>query len=309
MCTIPPMMNKNVASVNNLFYLSLFYIFSSIVPRSLHKGFITTVGTMLSYIMKDTRKLVENNLSIIGGGRYTSEEMEKLTRSTFQNYGRYLLDYMVMHRIRGNNKHKYMEKKEIGEENLIKAMNMGKGVICITPHLGNWELGGIVFAQKGHKLNILSLQDDDDSINSFRERLRMKYGIKSIYVDGDGVDTIINILKALKKEEIVALLGDRDGTSRTIEVDFFGRKTKFPVGVAYFALASGAPVVPVFVVLRKNGKYQGIIERPILFNQYQASNRDEAIKMGIQDIARIFERYIREYPDQWYNFYPFWSSQ
>jgi len=303
------MMNKNVSSVNNLFYLTLFYIFSSIVPRSLHKGFIISVGNMLSYIMKDTRKLIEINLRIIGGGKYTDKEMERLARNTFHNYGRYLLDYMVMHRIRGNNKHRCMEEKEIGEENLIKAMNMGKGVICITPHLGNWELGGIVFAQKGHKLNILSLQDGDDRINSFRERIRMKYGIKSIYVDGDGIDTIINILNALKKEEIVALLGDRDGTSRTIEVDFFGRKTKLPVGVAYFALASGAPVVPVFVVLRKNGKYQGIIEKPILFNEYKAANRDEVIKKGIQDIAGIFERYIREYPDQWYNFYPFWSSK
>lgn len=303
------MMNKNVASVNNFFYLSLFYIFSSIVPRSLHKGFITTVGTMLSYIMKDTRKLVENNLSIIGGGRYTSEEMEKLTRSTFQNYGRYLLDYMVMHRIEEHNAHKCVEEKGIGEENLIEAMKIGKGILCITPHLGNWELGGIMLALKGYKLNVLSLKDNRENISTFRERIRMKYGIKSIYVDEDSMDTIINTANALKKGGIVALLGDRDGTSRTIEVDFFGKKTKFPVGVAYFALASGAPVVPVFVVLRKNGRYQGIIEKPILFNHYQASNRDEAIKMGIQDIARIFERYIREYPDQWYNFYPFWSSQ
>ena len=303
------MMNKNVASVNNLFYLSLFYIFSSIVPRSLHKGFITTVGTMLSYIMKDTRKLVENNLSIIGGGRYTREEMEKLTRSTFQNYGRYLLDYMVMHRIEEHNAHKCVEEKGIGEENLIAAMKTGKGILCITPHLGNWELGGIMLALKGYKLNVLSLKDNRENISTFRERIRMKYGIKSIYVDEDSMDTIINTANALKKGGIVALLGDRDGTSRTIEVDFFGKKTKFPVGVAYFALASGAPVVPVFVVLRKNGRYQGIIEKPILFNHYQASNRDEAIKMGIQEIARIFERYIREYPDQWYNFYPFWSSQ
>jgi KDO2-lipid IV(A) lauroyltransferase len=264
---------------------------------------------MLSNIMKDTRKLVENNLSIIGGGRYTSEEMEKLTRSTFQNYGRYLLDYMVMHRIEEHNAHKCVEEKGIGEENLIAAMKIGKGILCITPHLGNWELGGIMLALRGYKINVLSLKDNREKISTFRERIRMKYGIKSIYVDGEGINTIINILNALKKKEIVALLGDRDGTSRTIEVDFFGRKTKFPVGVAYFALASGAPVVPVFEVLRKNGKYQGIIERPILFNEYNAANRDEAIKMGIQEIARIFERYIREYPDQWYNFYPFWSSQ
>ena len=93
--------------------------------------------------MKDTRKLIERNLNIVGGGRYSNQETEQLIRSTFQNYGRYLLDYMVMHRIKDDNKHKCMEEKEIGEENFKRAMDMGRGVICITPHLGNWDLGGI----------------------------------------------------------------------------------------------------------------------------------------------------------------------
>jgi len=301
-------MNKNVASVNNLFYLSLFYIFSNIVPRSLHKGFTTTVGTILSYIMKDTRRLIKNNLTIIGGGEYTREEMNKLIRRTFQNYGKYLLDYMMMHRIDENNILNYLEEKEIGADNLLEAQKLRRGIILITPHLGNWELGGIALAQKGHKLNVLALKDDSEKIKTFRERIRMQFGIKSIYVADENLDTIINIVNSLKQNEIIALLGDRDGTSRTIEVDFFGKKTKFPVGVAYVALASGAPVLPVFVVLKKNGKYQGIVEKPIFFSDYSTYSRDEAIRAVIQEIAEIFERYISQYPDQWYNFYPFWPS-
>jgi len=103
------------------------------------------------------------------------------------------------------------------------------------------------------------------------------------------------------------MLGDRDGSTKTVEVNFFGKKTKFPLGVAYVALSSGAVVLPVFVVLRANGKYQGIIEKPLLFSQYKESNRNEAIRKAVQDIACIFEQYIKEYPDQWFNFYPFWS--
>ena len=103
-------------------------------------------------------------------------------------------------------------------------------------------------------------------------------------------------------------MADREDSSRTIEVNFFGRRTNFPAGIAYLALASGAPIVPVFVVLRNSGKYQGIIEKPIRFDNCNASMRDAVIKIGVQEMASVFERYIREYPDQWYNFYPYWSS-
>jgi KDO2-lipid IV(A) lauroyltransferase len=301
-------MNRNIESVNNVFYLSLFFIFSSIVPRSIHRGFIAIGGAILSYVMKDTRKLIERNLAVIGDGKYAGKEMERMVKNTFKNYGKYLLDYMTMHRIEKNNIHNYIEIGEIGGENLLHAMKEGKGVICVTPHLGNWELGGIVLALRGYKLNALSLRDTNDRISKFREHIRFKNMINSIYIDSDNIYTITNVISALRRNEIVAALADREDSSRTIEVNFFGRRTNFPAGIAYLALASGAPIVPVFVVLRNSGKYQGIIEKPIRFDNCNASMRDAVIKIGVQEMASVFERYIREYPDQWYNFYPYWSS-
>ena len=214
---------------------------------------------------------------------------------------------MAMHRIAEHNKHHYIVPQEIGLENLDAALSMGKGVILVTPHFGNWELGGIILSLKRYSLNVVTLKDENQTINNFRERIRKKNNITSIYVADDSIHTAINIITALKNNETVAMLGDRDGSSKTVEVNFFGRKIKFPSGVAYVALASGAAVVPVFVVLRKSGKYQGIIEKPLLSSQYKESSRSEAVNKVAQDIACVFEQYIREYPDQWFNFYPFWS--
>jgi Kdo2-lipid IVA lauroyltransferase/acyltransferase len=300
-------MNQNVASVNNPLFLSLFYIFSSIVPRFMHRGFIETVGCLFPFTMKETGNLIRKNLEVIGGGVFTENDIRSLELKTFKNYGRYLLDYMAMHRIAEHNKHHYIMQQEIGLENLDAALSMGKGVILVTPHFGNWELGGIILSLKKYSLNIVTLKDDNQTINNFRERIRNKNNITSIYVTGDSIHTAINIIKALRNNSIVAMLGDRDGSTKTVEVNFFGKKTKFPLGVAYVALSSEAVVLPVFVVLRANGKYQGIIEKPLLFSQYKESNRNDAIRKAVQDIACIFEQYIREYPDQWFNFYPFWS--
>ena len=300
-------MNQNVASVNNPLLLSLFYIFSSIVPRFMHRGFIETVGCLFPFTMKETGNLIRKNLEVIGGGAFTENDIRSLELKTFKNYGRYLLDYMAMHRIAEHNKHHYIMQQEIGLENLDAALSMGKGVILVTPHFGNWELGGIILSLKKYSLNIVTLKDDNQTINNFRERIRNKNNITSIYVTGDSIHTAINIIKALRNNSIVAMLGDRDGSTKTVEVNFFGKKTKFPLGVAYVALSSEAVVLPVFVVLRANGKYQGIIEKPLLFSQYKESNRNDAIRKAVQDIACIFEQYIKEYPDQWFNFYPFWS--
>jgi KDO2-lipid IV(A) lauroyltransferase len=58
----------------------------------------------------------------------------------------------------------------------------------------------------------------------------------------------------------------------------------------------------------KGGKYWGIIERPIYFQSPSRKEREQAIRKGMEELVRVFERYIKEYPDQWYNFYPYWPT-
>ena len=79
------------------------------------------------------------------------------------------------------------------------------------------------------------------------------------------------------------------------------------MGVAVLAMMTGAPVLPVFVVMEKCWKYRGIIEAPIYFDGSERAKREGAIREGMQEIARVFEDYIRRYPDQWYNFYSYWG--
>ena len=147
----------------------------------------------------------------------------------------------------------------------------------------------------------------DSQTKAFREQMRARKGIRNIYINpaDPAPAAIIEVVKVLKEKKVVAMLGDRPENTNTIEVTFFGRKTPFPRGVATLAMATGAAVLPVFVVL-KGGKYWGIIERPISFVSTAREEREEVIKEGMEKLARVFERYIKEYPDQWYNFYPYW---
>jgi KDO2-lipid IV(A) lauroyltransferase len=267
------------------------------------------VGDLFYLLMRKTRANVRKNIEGIGRGRWSNRKVNVLTRKTFQNYGQYLLDYMVMHRLRPSNKHRWVEE-EVGGNYMIEALQYGKGVICITPHLGNWEMGGFLFSFRGGKLNVLTLDEKDLDTKSFREKMRKSRGIKNLYINpkDDSPMAILDVVKALRQNEIVAMLGDRIESQTTMVFEFFGRNTPFPIGVAILAMATGTAVLPVFVVMEQNRKYRGIIEAPIHFESSSREDREGNIRKGMEKLIKKFEGYIEKYPDQWYNFYSYWKE-
>jgi KDO2-lipid IV(A) lauroyltransferase len=296
-------------ALNRFIYLFFFQFCSTLIPRPIQKFFSVVVGDMFYLLMRKTRTNVRKNVEGVSQGRWSNGKVEVLTRKTFQNYGQYLLDYMVMHRLRPSNKHQWVEE-EAGGIHVIEALRRGKGVICITPHLGNWEIGGLLFSFKGGKLNVLTLDERDLDTKSFREELRRSRGIRNLYIGpkDDSPMSILDAVKALRQNEIVAMLGDRIESQKTMVFDFFGRKTPFPIGVAILAMATGAPVLPVFVVMERNWKYRGVIEPSISFESSSREDREATIRKGMERLIKKFESYIEKYPDQWYNFYSYWDE-
>lgn len=296
-------------ALNRFIYLFLFQFFSTLLPRPIQKFFSVVVGDLFYLLMPKTRRAVRKNIEGVSRGRWSKEKIEVITRKTFQNYGQYLLDYMVMHRLKPSNKHRWVEE-EVGDHYMIEALQRGKGVICITPHLGNWEMGGLLFSFRGGKLNVLTLDEPDQETKSFREEMRRRRGIRNIYIDpkDDSPMAAIDAVRALKENQIVAMLGDRVETQKTMVFEFFGRKTPFPIGVAILAMATGAPVLPVFVVMEKSRKYRGIIEAPISFETNSREDRETSIRKGMTELIKKFEAYIEKYPDQWYNFFSYWKQ-
>ena len=52
------------------------------------------------------------------------------------------------------------------------------------------------------------------------------------------------MLKALRSNEIVCLLCDRDIDRTGVEVEFFGERTTLPAGPATLSIRTGAPLLP-----------------------------------------------------------------
>jgi Kdo2-lipid IVA lauroyltransferase/acyltransferase len=284
----------------NLFLIKLFTI---LVPRRLFPPFTFFWGGLFYLLLTDTRRSVRSNLQVVTGRK----NVERLVFSTFRKFSHNWCDEMLLMRLRGE-KLQAMIGRRSSSVTLDRALAAGSGAILVSPHLGSWELGGLGLADMGYTINMLTFREPDEKVNELREAVRQERGIRFIYVDRDDSSplAIIEAVNALRRNEVLAILGDRDGSSHTILIDFFGRPTNIPVGAAYLALASGAPVIPVFVLLEEKGRYATIMEEPIFFSGGHGEH-GSAIRSGMERLLVVFERYIRAYPDQWYNLYDFFG--
>jgi len=179
----------------------------------------------------------------------------------------------------------------------------------ITPHLGNWEAGGVWLAHQGFALNVVTLPEDDPRTGVFRDAMRKAHGIRSFYYDprSASLESMIDILHALRRNELVAMLTDRSVPDRQEEVTLFGRPSSIPIGPFLLAWLSGAGVLPSYCVLLPDGTYRIRTEAAIQLDR--TLKREESIRNAAREMARRYESYIRAYPDQWYNFYSYWSRE
>ena len=224
----------------------------------------------------------------------SARERSRLTQRIFRNYARYLVDYGRLRWARRDGFEGLIPALE-GEDHLRRALAAGRGVILVTGHVGNWELGGTFFGQSGVKVHVVTLPDGHRQIDAIRERYRARYAISTIVLDGSPFASL-EMMAALKRNEMVAMLVDRWGPTDGIASPFFGGTHHLPRGPFVLSRATGAPILSAFVV-RDGASYRGIVEPPFVV-------AEEDLSPYAARISGALERVIRRYPDQWYSFVP-----
>jgi KDO2-lipid IV(A) lauroyltransferase len=111
---------------------------------------------------------------------------------------------------------------------------------------------------------------------------------------------------ALRDNQPVCLLADRDLSGDGVEVEFFGEMTTLPAGPATLALRTGAPLVPAGIYFRPRGGHYAKIGPPVPVERSGRLRQD--IARITQELARRFEDLIRDAPEQWHLMQPNWPS-
>jgi predicted RND superfamily exporter protein len=193
-----------------------------------------------------------------------------------------------------------------GWEHFTAAHARGKGVLLVTPHLGNWEFGGAFLVQHGYKLLVLTQPEPDARLTELRQISRARRGVETLVV-GEDAFAFVEIIGQLQAGATVALLVDRPPAPTAVEIKLFGRKFFASIAAAELARASGCAIVPGYIV-RRRGDYLAHVLPEITYDRAAIGSRAERIKLT-QEILRAFEPIIRQHPAQWFHFVPVWSDE
>jgi len=289
-----------------------FYQRMAYLDRALTRPVSCAIGRILlpwlgRRRLRHLRDAARDNIAIaLGGGPHevaARTQAERLARRMFSNFGAYIADYFLLPFLSERSLNRWV-RGYAGAEHLDASLARGKGAILLTCHLGLWELGAIGLRRLGYDVNVVGFIDAaHPGVTEFRDWMRTRHGIGVINRDGVALAALA-IRRLLEENRVVALLGDRLIGEKGVEVEFMGKRARFPVGPLRLARATGAAVHPSFVV-REGRRYLATIEPPI---DLEAHGQTEAgYQACAQAVARRFEHHIRAHMDQWYVFLPFWE--
>ncbi len=276
--------------------------FSTLFPIGLGYWLSDRGGDLVWALVPGYRANVRANLSRATGRPENSREVRRLSRKVFQYSARNFFDLMRVALLSDDELRAavYGSKESWGR--LEAARQAGKGGIIASAHFGAFDYTGQSIFIHGYPIISLTTRTVSPFIYRVVTLLRKSHGLTIEEATPAGVRRMIG---AIRRGEFAGLITDRDFFQNGVEVEFFGEKTTLPSGPARIARDSGAPILAVFTKRLSKG-YILTVEEPFYVERSDDARRD--IREAMQKIVAIFERQIRENPEQWVMFQRVWPA-
>jgi len=192
-----------------------------------------------------------------------------------------------------------------GIEHLERALGLGRGVVAVSAHMGNFPLIGPRLIAEGYRFSLMLRDPRDSKLAAVLADIRGKLGIESIRVQPSRT-CIAESLKCLKRNGILFLQIDQNASSHDLWVDFFGREVPTFKGPVVFSMRTGAPLIPLFTVRDAPNHHRLIVAPPFAIDD--TGNREQDIFTTTAKLTKLIESYIRQYPTQWWWFHRRWRK-
>jgi KDO2-lipid IV(A) lauroyltransferase len=273
------------------------------LPERLGRAAFRTMGRLAFRWLPGLRATVAANQARVLGAEPDDERVRLATREAFELYARFWFDAF---RVRRMPLEEFNERiVVVGAERVDRALEAGRGCVCVLPHMGNWDVGGHWFGVNGYRIAAVAEELRPRRLFELFKRHREELGVRIIGLTKDG--HVGQQLKQLLAENwMVALVADRDLTGRGIEVEMFGARRRVPAGPALLSLASGAPLIVCPVYTLDEG-WEVQVSEPIAFERTGVMREDVAALSRL--MAERFERAISAKPTDWHMFQPAWDAE
>jgi phosphatidylinositol dimannoside acyltransferase len=226
--------------------------------------------------------------------------LETLVRSAFRNHARYNVELARAPRFTAAWVNERLEVENPAE--VDAWLTPGRALILIGLHFGAIEVPGIFAIHRMHRIVSPMETIANARVQRYIFSTRDTIGIRIVTLEAAGVE----LLAALRRNEAVGLVADRDLTGGGIEVEMFGAMTKIPAGPVLLAAETGAPTYMSAVRRVGPGRYRGRVRQ---LPPPAGANRRERSRAMAREEARLFEQFIIDAPEQWLAlFHPIWPD-
>jgi Kdo2-lipid IVA lauroyltransferase/acyltransferase len=270
---------------------------------SLISSIITKTLARLWYALDRRHRLITlRNLEFALGQKLSQKQREELAPEVFHHFIKVFFEALAMLLLPLS--HLRSIVIVTGAEHAEAALKLGKGIVAIVAHAGNWELTGMVYGMGYHPLAIVARQHDSPVLDRIIRFLRERGGNTMVAKQGG----LKAILKQLKKNQIVGMAIDQNTTTKGgILVDFFGHPARTTPIAAILARRFGTPVMPVLSRRLPDGRHLIQISPPLPLEITEDAEAD--IRRHVQLQSDTIEAWIRISPDQWLWLHRRWKNQ
>jgi lauroyl/myristoyl acyltransferase len=183
------------------------------------------------------------------------------------------------------------------------------GVVMVTAHMGNYEVGSMFPASKDDRhVHLVREKEVDPRAQEFVKNAvaaveGSNYGM--LFQSDDPLQGM-QLLEALRRGEVVAMQVDRPRAGgKSIPATLFGHPFPLPAGPFGLARTAGVQMVPAFAIREGRRKYRAFFRPPITVPRTadRAADLAEAARRAAADI----EWAVRRAPYQWFVFRKLWN--
>lgn len=298
---------KSIRKNTGRFFGWLGLVACSGIIRFLPARFLYGFARLLSFVgyrvASKQRRIALESLTVAFKEEKSPAEREQIARECFSFMAKAAIELLfLMERpdmLRGRVK---ITNRHI----LERALTRGRGVILVSAHFGNFPLMLARLALEGYKTAGIMRPMRDGRVEAFFGRKRKSLNIKTIYSQPRNA-CVYATIDALRNNEMVFIPLDQNFGTGGVSVEFFGRRAATATGPVVLAQRTGARLLPCFIIRRPGDYHEIVFEEPITIRQ--AADPRDTLRMNIQFLTGVIERYIRRYPAEWGWIHRRWKSE
>jgi lauroyl/myristoyl acyltransferase len=205
--------------------------------------------------------------------------------------------------------HRHLQEEftyEIIGAKWLEELGAAPGAIVLTAHMGSYDLGAALFAEKFHReIRIVRAPEPDRQSAEHLSASLEKAGQGGVKVDYNTAGALLSfdLLKALRNGEIVSIQGDRaDERVTQVSARLFGHEVLLPNGPFVLGLVAQVPIYPLFIARAGCRSYRIIVREPIRLES--SGERDRDIARGVNEWCEVLQEIIATHWEQWFAFTP-----